>query len=417
MKVHLGYFLAFAALALAICAGFFSVYGLSHMFAGAAISVIVMASTLELSKLIIATYLHSYWNKMSKLIRVYLTTGVVVLAIITSLGIYGYLSNAYQITANKVELFDGDLGVLDSKIKQYESKIASNDKILESKNKRIEQLMGIRDKQETRLDASNSKANRLSASNTSSDINALNKEIDELNNISASYNDSIAKLNTIILDKKSNNDVAGEVGTLKYMADITGMPMSKIVNIFILLIVFVFDPLAICLVIATNNVFNIKRKEAENTNDIVEIIQETSEVEESESEPKGVDFEDTKELIDQMVDLIEQKEDETEEKVSVQPLNQPDSVENIVIENTTISDEKDNTIEEVEEEIIEDKQVEPTPLVITPSKPQTVVEKAPIVPIKYENIKEVRDREKNKVDRGFSKSVATRNTGGRIERI
>lgn len=416
MKVHLGYFLAFSAIALAICAGFFSVYGLSHMFAGAAISVIVMASTLELSKLIIATYLHSYWNKMSKLIRVYLTTGVVVLAIITSLGIYGYLSNAYQITANKVELFDGDIGVLDSKIKQYESKIASNDKILESKNNRIEQLMGIRDKQESRLDASNTKANRLSASNTSSDINALNKEIDELNNISASYNDSIAKLNTIILEKKSKNDVAGEVGTLKYMAEITGMPMSKIVNIFILLIVFVFDPLAICLVIATNNVFNIKRKEVEesNNNNIVDIIKEEKSDEESSS--NVVDFKDTQDLLDETVDVIEQKEVKTENVEPKQELNQSNNIENFVLENTTITDENDNTIEEAEEEIIEEKQVEPTPLVITPSKPQTVVEK-PIVPIKYENIKEVRDREKNKVDRGFSKSVATRNTGGRIERI
>ena len=173
------------------------------------------------------------------------------------------------------------------------------------------------------------------------------------------------------------------------MAEITGMPMSKIVNIFILLIVFVFDPLAICLVIATNNVFNIKRKEVEesNNNNIVDIIKEEKSDEESSS--NVVDFKDTQDLLDETVDVIEQKEVKTENVEPKQELNQSNNIENFVLENTTITDGNDNTIEEAEEEIIEEKQVEPTPLVITPSKPQTVVEK-PIVPIKYENIKEVR---------------------------
>lgn len=412
MKVHLGYYLAFAALALAICAGFFSVYGLSQMFAGAAISVIVMASTLELSKLIIATYLHNYWEKMSKLIRIYLTTGLIVLAVITSLGIYGYLSNAYQITANKVELFDGDLAVYNSKIQQYESKIASNDKILESKNKRIEQLMNIRDKQEDRLDASNSKSNRQSAANTSSDINQLNKEIDELNNVSGAYNDSISKLRTVILEKKSTNEVAGEVGTLKYMSEITGLEMSQVVNIFILLLIFVFDPLAICLVIATNNVFSLKGQETKNkkeaqtkTDDIVEVIKEET--------TNGVDFSDTNELVDKMVEVINEPKKEipkvqiNDELVSEQPIVEP------IIE--TIS-------EPIKTDKVEEPIVEPTPLTIKPSVEKTVeqtktVEQPTRTPIKYENIKEIRDREKNKVDRGFSKAVPTRNVGGRIEKM
>ena len=90
------FLLAFSALFIAGNAAFFSITGLSHLFAGAFWSVVVMASSLELGKLVAASFLHRYWSALSKWIKIYLVTGCVTLVIITSIGIFGYLSKAYQ---------------------------------------------------------------------------------------------------------------------------------------------------------------------------------------------------------------------------------------------------------------------------------------------------------------------------------
>ncbi len=88
--------LGFTALFVAFNAAFFSVFGLSKLFAGATTSVIVMASSLELAKLVTAAYLYRYWPYINKLMKTYLLVGVVTLILITSGGIFGFLSNAYQ---------------------------------------------------------------------------------------------------------------------------------------------------------------------------------------------------------------------------------------------------------------------------------------------------------------------------------
>ena len=85
-----------SALLVAGSAAFFSVFGLSKLFAGAQLSVIIMAGSLEFSKLVAASFLYQYWYSASKLLKTYLSIGVVVLVLITSAGIFGYLSNAYQ---------------------------------------------------------------------------------------------------------------------------------------------------------------------------------------------------------------------------------------------------------------------------------------------------------------------------------
>ena len=90
------YIVATSAFLVAFNAAFFSVYGLSKLFAGAATSVIFMAGSLEFSKLVAASFLFRYWKRTSGLLKTYLTIGVVVLVFITSAGIFGYLSNAYQ---------------------------------------------------------------------------------------------------------------------------------------------------------------------------------------------------------------------------------------------------------------------------------------------------------------------------------
>ncbi len=249
------------ALAVAGCAAYFSVWGLSQLFAGASFAVIIMASVLEVGKLVVTTALHTYWDKFSKPLRSYLTISVVILMLITSAGIYGFLSNAYQKTANKLEIHEGELGVLDGKKNIFQKSIDDNQKIIDSKNKRLDQLSGLRTSQESRIDGSKSNRDRNSVrsdiASANTEIQKLSSEIDVLNNKNAMLSDSIGNYNVKSLEMKSGSDVSGEVGPLKYIAELTGVSMAKVVNYLILLLIFVFDPLAISLVLATNKAFDL----------------------------------------------------------------------------------------------------------------------------------------------------------------
>lgn len=249
------------ALAVAGCAAYFSVWGLSQLFAGAGLAVIVMASVLEIGKLVVTTALHTYWDKLAKPLRVYLSISVVILMLITSAGIYGFLSNAYQKTANKLEIHEGELSVLDGKKNIFQKNIDDNQKIIDTKNKRLDQLSGLRTSQESRIDGSKSNRDRNSVrgdiASANTEIQKLSLEIDVLNSKNTVLSDSIGKYNVKTLEMKSGSDVAGEVGPLKYIAELTGVPMASVVNYLILLLIFVFDPLAISLVLATNKAFDL----------------------------------------------------------------------------------------------------------------------------------------------------------------
>lgn len=292
------------ALAVAGCAAYFSVWGLSQLFAGASFAVIIMASVLEIGKLVVTTALHTYWDKFAKPLRIYLTISVVILMLITSAGIYGFLSNAYQKTANKLEIHEGELGVLDSKKNIFQKNIDDNQKIIDSKNKRLDQLSGLRTSQESRIDGSKSNRDRNSVrsdiASANTEIQKLSSEIDILNSKNGMLSDSIGKYNVKVLEMKSVSDVAGEVGPLKYISELTGIPMAKVVNYLILLLIFVFDPLAISLVLATNKAFDLV----------------------GESTPLEPKKDSTKEVLEEILEELkhEQEHDATNEGVNVNQL-------------------------------------------------------------------------------------------------
>ena len=286
------------ALAVAGCAAYFSVWGLSQLFAGASVAVIIMASVLEIGKLVVTTALHTYWDKLSKPLRVYLSISVVILMFITSAGIYGFLSNAYQKTANKLEIHEGELSVLDGKKGIFQKNIDDNQKIIDTKNKRLDQLSGLRTSQESRIDGSKSNRDRNSVrgdiASANSEIQKLSLEIDNLNTKNAVLSDSIGKYNVKALEMKSGSDIAGEVGPLKYIAELTGVPMASVVNYLILLLIFVFDPLAISLVLATNKAFDLAGESTPlepKKDSTKEVLEETLEELKDEGVNEGVNLE------------------------------------------------------------------------------------------------------------------------------
>jgi hypothetical protein len=250
--------IALSALSVSISAAFYSVTGLSMLFAGASLAVLIMASSLEVAKLVIASLLYQYWNKLNKVLRTYLTIAACVLVLITSAGIYGFLSSAYQTTANKASVVDQEILSLETKKGLYED---TRDGILKEKQS-LAELKGSLSKGST-TQYTDKRGNLVVRSNKASisQIEQANQSDEKLTIKLDNVNDSIFALETKILEVKTSSTTESELGPLKYLSGLTGEPMDKIINWFLLVIIFVFDPLAISLVIAANFAFAQIRKD------------------------------------------------------------------------------------------------------------------------------------------------------------
>ena len=283
-KTALKILVGIVALALAVCAAYFSIVGLSKLFAGAALAVIAMASTLEASKLVIASFLYQNWKTVNKTLRVYLSIAVTVIAIITSMGIYGYLSGAYQNTKSKYDLTQTQTDSLAAKKSYYDASITTYKNQLESKNAQLMNLTNIRNSQEqraTQLITSNRSSNSAdrSARQTDKTLKTLNKEIELLNINILAYSDSSSKLQVSMTQLGLKNELSSELGSLTYISKVLDVPMDKVVNILIILFIIVFDPLAICMVIAFNQLNESKTNIEDNLDnfsdeELAEIVDE-----------------------------------------------------------------------------------------------------------------------------------------------
>lgn len=256
-KTILKVLIGIVALALAVCAAFFSIAGLAKLFAGAATAVIVMASILESSKLVIASFLYQAWNAVNKTLRIYLLLAITVIAMITSIGIYGFLSAAYQETKSKYDLTQTITDSLSTQKAYYESSVGNFKSQLDTKNSQLMNLSNIRNSQEqraTQLVTANRSSNSAdrSAKQTEASIKSLNLDIDNLNKKIIAYSDSSAKLQVAITQSSLNNQLSSELGSLVYISKVLNVSMDKVVNLLILLFILVFDPLAICMVIVFN---------------------------------------------------------------------------------------------------------------------------------------------------------------------
>lgn len=257
--------IALSALSVSASAAFYSISGLSKLFAGASFEVIIMATSLEVAKLVIASLLYQYWGRLNKLLRTYLSLAAIVLVLITSAGIYGFLSAAYQETATKSEIVDSEVQVLEMRKTRFEEnrtfyvteKEQLDEGISELRKGLSNNVIQYRDQQ----------TGEIITTTSSSTRRALQSQLDEaivrrdrLSEKLESVTDSISSLDIKILDVNSNAEIASELGPLKYLSNLTNTPMNKIINVLLLVIIFVFDPLAISLVIAANFAFDQLRK-------------------------------------------------------------------------------------------------------------------------------------------------------------
>jgi hypothetical protein len=293
--------LGLAALFIASAAAFFSVTGLSKLFAGASTAVILMASSLEFGKLISAGFLYNYWDKINKALRLYLLIGVGVLILITSAGIYGFLTSAYQVTADQLGVVDKQVELVNLKKNRFQEQLDGYNVEKQQLAQSISELskglsnnvIQYKDKDGNLITTTSSatrKSLEVQLNDAKSQRESVSKKIEVLS-------DSITSLDLKALDIQQSSEVAGEVGPLKYMAEITGKPMSTIVNWFALLIIFVFDPLAVTLVIAFNTALKVDKGE-EDKKKVVQKRELYGEVEEHPKDEKNDDFGSDSETID-----------------------------------------------------------------------------------------------------------------------
>ena len=269
MDKSLKYLVGISAVIIAGCAAYFSITGLGILFAGASLSVMVMAGSLEYAKLVTATYLKQKWNVIKGFNKWYLTSSVIILMVITSAGIFGYLSNAFQQQNIGLQKVERDISV-------YQNQITKNDGEISRYTTQLGNQQNIRNSQETNLskqidkDKSTARVSQMIRT-ADKEITSISKRIDEL---TKQNNVALDSINAI---KNKNINLEREVGGFRFVAEAFGVELNTVVKFFIFLIVIVFDPLAIALIIAFNQlVLGESKKEEEvevkedKTKDIIE---------------------------------------------------------------------------------------------------------------------------------------------------
>ena len=244
-----------AAIAVAGTGAYFSVTGLGVLFSGASTAVIVMASALEFAKLVTASYLEQKWRETTLFLKVYLTSAVFILMLITSAGIFGYLSNAFQQQNIKLQQVDREILVFQTKIDQNTAQIEQLSTQISESNKNQTTILG-KGKVNNRL--------LRSIDNRDRQIGKINDKIAKLQEENAKNNEEINKI------RLNNLDLEKEVGGFKFVAQAFDVELDKVVKWFMFLIVFVFDPLAIALVIALNKLLKENNPKIEENSDILE---------------------------------------------------------------------------------------------------------------------------------------------------
>jgi len=254
------FIITFTALSVSASAAFYSVSGLSKLFAGAAFEVTIMAGSLEVAKLVIASLLYQYWDVINKSLRAYLTVSTFILVLITSMGIYGFLSSAYQDTYRQLTIKNNKTSFLEQKKSFYEKDVIRYDEELNRISGNISTLSNAKVSNIQVRDTTVSGGVRSTISTTELRMAQKRINVEEENRKAVQVKrviaaDSLQKYQLEILELENNSDVAGELGPLEYLSKLTNTSMDRIINYLLLVIIFVFDPLAISLVIAANFAF------------------------------------------------------------------------------------------------------------------------------------------------------------------
>jgi hypothetical protein len=248
------------------CAAYFSVYGIGLLFSGATIAAMIMAGSLELGKLVSTSWLFRNWHKANILLKTYMTIAVFVLICITSLGIFGFLTAAFQKSSLEAELTTVKISTLEEQKSQETKKI-------EATKLAIDNLFKLRSSQEGRLSESMTNAliarNPIAMQNLQNQINeqieGLNKQMETENDKLKVSGEKVSKIDEEIFKLKTDNSSKKDITTFKFIAQEFNTTIQTVVKWFIIVLIGVFDPLAIVLLLAYNT--SLKRVDLQSDKD------------------------------------------------------------------------------------------------------------------------------------------------------
>jgi len=252
--MFLSYFTLLTALSLSVVAAWYSILGLTAIFASAVIPIIIMGSILEVAKVTVTVWLHEYWDRCRLLMKIYLVPAVGMLMIITSMGIFGFLSKAHS----DQNLISGDvlskIAIYDEKIKTQKENIEANRKALKQMDEGVDQVLG-RSADEKGADKAVAlrRAQQKERVRLQNEILQSQKSIAELNDARAPIAAEVRK-------------IEAEVGPIKYIAAFIygdnpdANLLERAVRWVIIILVVVFDPLAIMMVLAATESMKWQRE-------------------------------------------------------------------------------------------------------------------------------------------------------------
>jgi hypothetical protein len=291
-----------SALIISAVAEFYSIAGLVAIFSSQAIASIIMGAALGIGKLVAASWVYRNWNTAPRLLKYYFTIAVVVLSLITSMGIFGYLSKAHLDQSVIIGGSADKVRILDEKIKTSKENIEANRKSLKQMDEAVDQIMA-RSTDEKGADkaAALRRSQNKERTNLLSSIESEQKKIVTINEERAPLAADLSK-------------IEAEVGPIKYVAELVYGESSeemigKAVRLMIILIIFVFDPLAILLLIAAN--MEMKKEKEKKWDDFFKMepvdIQESKDkvVEEQKVEEEPYDIKKDPEVTIIKVDHID----------------------------------------------------------------------------------------------------------------
>lgn len=350
------------AVILAGTAAYFSVFGLSKLFAGAGLSALILFGSLEIGKLVSVSVLYRFWKKFQWGIRILFTSMIIGIMLITSMGIYGFLRNAYDQTSNQYNTIQKETKIKENRKSTIQLEVDRYQSEIDSKNNQIDTYMNNRVIQEnlvadlygrssdTSLSSNESWVYRTRAKETQTNISESDKQINELrdqNNILYqkinSLNDSISSIDREILELESS-DISVEIGPLKYLSDLTGKSMDNVVGILIFLIMFVFDPFAILLIIVANRLSLINRKNNDNDNNDDETVK-SDENSDGEKYPIKKELKDS---IDNISDMFEIQNNNKDKEILDIKKNINEFVENVKKNNESTDTELESICDSIE---------------------------------------------------------------------
>ena len=391
MKKTLLYLILLMSIVMAGTVAYVSIGGLLKVFSGAGTLGLILFSSIEIAKIVATSAIHTYGKIIGKWYKVMLSLGIGIAMIITSMGIYGFLSSTYKESYSKMENVESRLVLINKKRDGYQLQLKGLNSEKESIDVRINELSkGIsnnviqyKDKDGTLITTTSSSTRKTLEKQLNTGIarqSDLNIKIDEMNT-------KVFDLDNQILEINLGNDVAGELGPLKYLSEVFNTDMDNVMKWFIFFLIIIGDPMAVLMVIVFNKVANFKDPEAPTeaptvaptvapTNDedvtdtdvgdipqlpdgeevtdenigeeasLEDFVEDSSTLATEEIKELEEDVKEEEEEIDELEEEIEELEDEIEEDLKEGTL-----VTNDVLEKLALMEEKEKELKEREENL------------------------------------------------------------------